>query len=47
MKSTKGFSVSDWCRNFEISFQGEQGMFLTEYDNISLVIGRDTSNNKI
>lgn len=35
MKSTKGFSVSDWCRNFEISFQGEQGMFLTEYDNIS------------
>lgn len=33
MKSTKGFSVSDWCRNFEISFQGEQGMFLT--DNIS------------
>lgn len=35
MKSTKGFSVSDWCRNFEISFQGEQGMFLTEYGNIS------------
>lgn len=35
MKSTKGFSVSDWCRNFEISFQGEQGMFLTECDNIS------------
>ncbi|XP_061930085.1 apoptosis-resistant E3 ubiquitin protein ligase 1 isoform X1 [Apis cerana] len=26
MKSTKGFSVSDWCRNFEISFQGEQGV---------------------
>jgi hypothetical protein len=25
MKATKGFSVSDWCRNFEITFQGEQG----------------------
>jgi hypothetical protein len=25
MKATKGFSVSDWCRNFEIIFQGEQG----------------------
>lgn len=27
MKATKGFSVSDWCRNFEITFQGEQGRF--------------------
>ncbi|XP_018314585.1 apoptosis-resistant E3 ubiquitin protein ligase 1 isoform X1 [Mycetomoellerius zeteki] len=26
MKATKGFSVSDWCRNFEIIFQGEQGV---------------------
>ncbi|XP_023722301.1 apoptosis-resistant E3 ubiquitin protein ligase 1 isoform X3 [Cryptotermes secundus] len=26
MKATKGFSVSDWCRNFEITFQGEQGL---------------------
>ncbi|XP_020287983.1 apoptosis-resistant E3 ubiquitin protein ligase 1 [Pseudomyrmex gracilis] len=26
MKATKGFSVSDWCRNFEITFQGEQGI---------------------
>lgn len=25
MKATKNFSVSDWCRNFEIIFQGEQG----------------------
>lgn len=25
MKATKGFSVSDWCRNFEITFLGEQG----------------------
>lgn len=25
MKATKGFSVSEWCRNFEITFQGEQG----------------------
>jgi hypothetical protein len=25
MKAMKGFSVSDWCRNFEITFQGEQG----------------------
>jgi len=25
MKATKGFSVSDWCRNFDITFQGEQG----------------------
>jgi len=28
MKATKGFSVSDWCRNFEITFQGEQGKAL-------------------
>ncbi|XP_062126180.1 apoptosis-resistant E3 ubiquitin protein ligase 1 isoform X3 [Drosophila sulfurigaster albostrigata] len=26
MKSTKGFSVSDWCGNFEVTFQGEQGI---------------------
>ncbi|XP_014226475.1 apoptosis-resistant E3 ubiquitin protein ligase 1 isoform X1 [Trichogramma pretiosum] len=26
MKATKGFSISDWCRNFEITFQGEQGV---------------------
>ncbi|XP_076173737.1 apoptosis-resistant E3 ubiquitin protein ligase 1 isoform X5 [Ptiloglossa arizonensis] len=26
MKTTRGFSVSDWCRNFEITFQGEQGV---------------------
>ncbi|VEN39898.1 unnamed protein product [Callosobruchus maculatus] len=26
MKATKNFSVSDWCRNFEVSFQGEQGV---------------------
>lgn len=25
MKATKNLSVSDWCRNFEIIFQGEQG----------------------
>lgn len=25
MKATKGFSVSDWCGNFEVTFQGEQG----------------------
>jgi hypothetical protein len=25
MKATKNFSVSEWCRNFEITFQGEQG----------------------
>ena len=25
MKATKSFSVSDWCRNFDITFQGEQG----------------------
>lgn len=30
MKATKGFSVNDWCRNFEINFQGEQGMFYLE-----------------
>ncbi|XP_031829321.1 apoptosis-resistant E3 ubiquitin protein ligase 1 isoform X3 [Nomia melanderi] len=28
MKVTKGFSVTDWCRNFEITFQGEQGVDL-------------------
>lgn len=26
MKVTKNFSVSEWCRNFEITFQGEQGV---------------------
>lgn len=28
MKATKNFSVSDWCRNFEITFQGEQGLYI-------------------
>lgn len=27
MKATKHFSVSDWCGNFEVTFQGEQGRF--------------------
>lgn len=27
MKATKGFSVSDWCGNFEVTFQGEQGSY--------------------
>lgn len=26
LKATKGFSASDWCGNFEITFQGEQGI---------------------
>ncbi|XP_023163866.1 apoptosis-resistant E3 ubiquitin protein ligase 1 isoform X4 [Drosophila hydei] len=26
MKATKGFCVSDWCGNFEVTFQGEQGI---------------------
>ncbi|CRK94157.1 CLUMA_CG007676, isoform A [Clunio marinus] len=26
MKATKNFSVSDWCGNFEVIFQGEQGI---------------------
>lgn len=26
MKAVKGFSTADWCRNFEISFVGEQGL---------------------
>lgn len=25
MKATKNFSVTDWCKNFEITFTGEQG----------------------
>lgn len=25
MKATKNFSVSDWCGNFDVTFQGEQG----------------------
>ncbi|XP_037926273.1 apoptosis-resistant E3 ubiquitin protein ligase 1 isoform X4 [Hermetia illucens] len=25
-KATKGFSISDWCGNFEVTFQGEQGI---------------------
>lgn len=28
MKATKGFSTADWCRNFEVTFQGEQGYLL-------------------
>ena len=24
-KATKGFDVSDWCKNFEIVFLGEEG----------------------
>lgn len=31
MKATKSFSVSDWCRNFEITFQGEQGKTINCY----------------
>ena len=26
MKATKSFSVSEWCGNFEVTFQGEQGI---------------------
>lgn len=26
MKVTKGFTVNDWCRNFEVTFYGEQGL---------------------
>lgn len=26
MKCTKGFGISDWCKNFEITFIGEQGL---------------------
>ncbi|KAK6640290.1 hypothetical protein RUM44_011976 [Polyplax serrata] len=26
IRATKNFSVSDWCRNFEITFYGEQGL---------------------
>lgn len=26
MKATKGFSVADWCGNFEVTFQNEQGV---------------------
>ena len=33
MKATKYFSTSDWCKNFEITFVGEQGKYLA-------VIGR-------
>nr|CAD7261386.1 unnamed protein product [Timema shepardi] len=33
LKATKGFSVSDWCRNFEITFQGEQeGSTIKQFD---------------
>lgn len=34
MKATKGFSISDWCRNFEITFQGEQGKFRLRLRNL-------------
>ncbi|XP_045619348.1 apoptosis-resistant E3 ubiquitin protein ligase 1 isoform X1 [Procambarus clarkii] len=26
MKATKNFTVADWCKNFEITFQGEEGL---------------------
>ncbi|XP_045123430.1 apoptosis-resistant E3 ubiquitin protein ligase 1-like isoform X2 [Portunus trituberculatus] len=26
MKATKGFTVADWCKNFEVTFQGEEGL---------------------
>lgn len=26
LKATKGFSISDWCGNFEVTFNGEQGI---------------------
>jgi len=26
MKATKGFSVAEWCKNFEVSFQGEEAL---------------------
>lgn len=40
MKATKSFSVSDWCRNFEITFQGEQGMgHVTPYKSSSIFRG--------
>lgn len=28
-KATKGFDVSDWCKNFEILFTGEEGRLLS------------------
>lgn len=43
MKSTKNFSVSDWCKNFEITFYGEQGTFLVQPFSVGLmeVLGID------
>lgn len=29
-KATKGFSISDWCGNFEVTFQGEQGTEISD-----------------
>ena len=26
MKATKNFTVADWCKNFEVTFQGEEGL---------------------
>ncbi|KAB7501804.1 Apoptosis-resistant E3 ubiquitin protein ligase 1 [Armadillidium nasatum] len=26
LKATKGFTVNDWCRSFEVTFQGEEGI---------------------
>lgn len=39
MKATKNFSVSDWCGNFEVTFQGEQGIsiYLINLINILLI----------
>ncbi|KOB76009.1 Uncharacterized protein OBRU01_06505, partial [Operophtera brumata] len=26
LKATRQFSVADWCKNFDVTFQGEQGI---------------------
>lgn len=40
IKATKNFSVSDWCRNFEITFHGEQGCYLRIEHRLGILIFR-------
>lgn len=33
LKATKHFAVHDWCKNFDVTFQGEQGQAPVSFSN--------------
>jgi apoptosis-resistant E3 ubiquitin protein ligase 1 len=37
LRATRHFSVADWCRNFDVTFQGEQGASISPDTDISLI----------